>query len=340
MRTTDIQATPWACQSLLGGIDPIITWTGWDGSHWPLSGGLAPIPPFEGVSLGASLKGLMAPGKLLTQQGATQDGDTYNANVSDAMELDFKAVLMGQPGAGFRRVQRQWIGSWSMSQTGTMTWFTPEMGHWWIPLRLLKEIGDETTTSPAAVGKVEMQMAAHGDQAFWQSFDDVSTFTGSSGFITNVNRGDQPGWRRFLLYGPMDTITWHDPAGDVSFGPIYPGQVVLITTFPRLRSVIDLSPGQQPAQNYSWWQNIVAELISFATNNNVPPLLQDFESFFGIQPPQGNLYSLLKGRFATPIPPKPESQPPQPSSVAVTITGGTSTTRVVSALTPYRRWPE
>lgn len=162
-----------------------------------------------------------------------------------------------------------------------------------------------------------------------------------SGFMNLTNRGDQDGWPRYLCYGP-GTFTFSDgpapSANTITFGPILEDQIVLVTTLPRLRGVIDLSPSQ-PTQTLDQFQAIVEGLISFATNNNVPPLLQQFESAFGIVPPQGVLYSLLQGRFTTPIPPKSEGLPPVSSQIAVSIVGANAATKVVGAVTPLRRWP-
>jgi hypothetical protein len=116
------------------------------------------------------------------------------------------------------------------------------------------------------------------------------------------------------------------------------GQVVLLETEPRRRSIVDVSPAELPPQNLTPFQQFLTALITFATNNNVPPLLEQFASLFGIQPPQGNLYSYLDGRFTTPIPAQPLSGP-QTSSVTVQIAGGGTGTKIIGAITPRRRWP-
>ncbi|AEK08322.1 hypothetical protein FDG56_gp023 [Mycobacterium phage Bask21] len=165
---------------------------------------------------------------------------------------------------------------------------------------------------------------------------------GQSGHLALSNRGDQDGWPRYLCYGPGTFKFSNGPGTEptITFGPLLEGQVVMLTTLPRLRSVIDLSPNQPTEQQLSAFQDLIKDLISFATNNNVPPLLQQFESWFGILPPQGNLYELLDGRFTVPIPPKPEDGPPETSFISVSISGATIDSKVVAALTPLRKWPE
>lgn len=175
-----------------------------------------------------------------------------------------------------------------------------------------------------------------------------STHTGtpagptSSGHITLTNTGDQPGWPRYLCYGPGTFVIGDggNASNSVTFGPLLDGQIALLSTLPRLPAVTDLSPAQSTAGNNAQTNNLITTLINFVTNNNVPPLLAEFESLFGITPPQGPLYSLLSGRFTTPLPPMSESVGPVPSSIPVSIQGGSATSKIVAAVTPMRRWPE
>ena len=83
-------------------------------------------------------------------------------------------------------------------------------------------------------------------------------------------------------------------------------------------------------------------LTSLATNNNVSPLLEWFESLLGIMPPQGEMYSLLKGRFTEQIalPKKPTGGPPETVSIPVEIVNGNPDSKIIAAVTPQRRWPE
>lgn len=173
--------------------------------------------------------------------------------------------------------------------------------------------------------------------AYW-SMGDNTTIT-QSGVCPLTNRGDVEAWPRFLCYGPGKFGLGNGPGSKdmVTIGPLEDGQVVLVITEPRLRSIIDLTPSQVVPQNQ--WQTLLGEIISFATNNNVPPFLQQFESFFGIVPPQANLYSTMSGRFTVPIPGCSYGSPPPTSELAVSITDGGPTSKVVAAITPRRRWP-
>lgn len=183
-----------------------------------------------------------------------------------------------------------------------------------------------TQATPAAVRKV--------------SSGDNSSLSQNS-FLQLTNIGDVDSWPRYLCYGPGTFYIANGPDSQdyVEFGPLYPGQVVLIETEPRRRSVVDVSPTALPAQVLNPFQALIKALISFATNNNVPPLLQQFENLFGILPPQANLYSLLNGRFSKPIPAKPTGTQGVTSYISVGIAGGNASSKIVAAVTPRRRWP-
>lgn len=533
-------------------IDPAICYTTPQGNVFHMAGPQAPISGAEnGLVLSKdSIRGLQAPIKHLTSQGARQDGDTWNDAVYDAQELDFVVELCGVTPLDTQKVVRAWVDGWDPKKLGKLSVFSPTTGEWWVDCRQGKNIPDALAHFRS--GGQKFTWTAVNNDAFWKSFDSVGSFkvsydsasydwtlladgaldtskwnisytqptghgsvavshgaaqwiqggntanevicryvgtgalsatdnqvvsiqltgpeafdlfdggyadvwarldtsdngirmrlgfgdvkvsyfhngtetvigyspifpplwnetftlvagtndspynfqvqrdgftirqfidynkvsaVGSSnrgwgfgfhagaatfggqdvpsgirlwkagdnlavtqkGFIPITNIGDQDGWVRHLCYGPGTFTFSNGPGADtsISFGPILDGQVVMINTLPRLRGVVDLSPAQPPQQLDSF-QELIKDLIDFATNNNTPPLLQQFESFFGILPPQGNLYSLLNGRFTAPVPPKPESEPPVTSHIAVGITGGGPNSKIVTALTPYRKWP-
>jgi hypothetical protein len=177
----------------------------------------------------------------------------------------------------------------------------------------------------------------------WTAYDNLNV--AQSGFLPLTNIGSVDAWPRYLCYAGSGTPTFYFGDGPnssslIPFGPLEPGQVVLITTLPRLRSIVDVTPNKPLPQQLDFWQALIKDLISFATINDVPPLLQQFESFFGILPPQGVLYSLLGGRFTTPIPGKYEGVPPVEAHIPVKIDNAAPDTRVVAAVTPMRSWPE
>jgi hypothetical protein len=170
----------------------------------------------------------------------------------------------------------------------------------------------------------------------------VNTTVSQSGYVSLTNTGDVESWPRYLLYGPGSFTIGNGPdsSDTVQFGPLLDGQVVLIETEPRRRSVVDLTPSTvSTAQELNVFQKLLKALVSFASNNNVPPLLAQFESLFGILPPQGNLYSYLTGRFTKSVPAKSPGAEPSTSNIFVKIDNGNANSKIVAALTPRRRWP-
>lgn len=176
----------------------------------------------------------------------------------------------------------------------------------------------------------------------WSAADNRTV--AQSGFINLTNIGDQPGPPRYLLYGPGTFQIANGPGSNsmITLGPLLDGQIVLVTTMERLRSVIDVTPAPLPTQQLNLPQELLVQLIDLVTNNNAPPLLQQFESLFGIMPPQGNLWAQMKGRFTNEglIPGVSDPGLAETQHIAVSVTDAAPNTKIVAALTPFRRWPE
>ncbi len=294
-----------ATQQLLMGDESIVTWMGADGSVWPLSGGVAPMPGVqEGAAL-ADVKGLMATFKMIDQQSARQDGATWLDTVWEPLELDFTVHIFGNSPSGFRAQQAGWMNSWDPKLTGKLVWWSRSSAERWLWLRLLKEPSDQIKLASAMIGTQAYTWAARADVPFWQSFDSVSSLVASSSttlsssvggannFLPLWNRGDQASWPRYIIQGP-GTFTLGDglSTGSVVFGPLKVGQIALITTLPSIRAVTDL-------------------------NGN-------------------NLYPLMQGRFDNPIPASPTG-----IHIPCTVTGATANlTQINASLTPLWKWPE
>ncbi|GAS92693.1 hypothetical protein [Mycolicibacterium brisbanense] len=351
--------TPGGMGRLAKGIHPSASYTSPDGSQkFHLLGGRAPVVGVQRGVHAKSIEGILPSWRMLDQQGARQDGVTNMGSVGDPIKIKMECVLSGrEPGmtvveqvALRRRLTRAWLDSWSPNAMGKYSWFTPTMGHWWGMARWAET--DPGKVVNAVNASLPFTLNARIDSGLWQSypstckFPATGTLSGSaSGWLTLTNRGDQIGWPSFLAYGPFTQLSIANGPGSptmITFGPALAGQVFLLNTLPRLPIVVDLSqvPGQATPQTLNQFQQILADLISFATNNNVPPLLQEFESMFGILPAQTNVDALLGGRFTNPIPAKPIGAAPVTSSIAISITGATSQTKVIGALTPFRRYPE
>ena len=361
MTTTYPSGTALPLQStmLLEGIDPILRYT--DSTRefkWRLLGGESPWPGIQdGIICTQWPRNMAAPFKHLDLQGAQQDGVTWTATVYDPPEIILPLEAHARTPQGISKVVSDWIASWNpVSNTtdptqplGTLEYITLDRGYWMCNPRLTKTWQDEIKLSPRRLLVQKITHACRIDQAFWASIPSASVFapggSGGTGFAPLTNIGDQPAWAAHVVYGPGIFGFGNGPASTsmITLGtetdPILDGQIVLVTTNPRLRSIVDVSPGQ-PTQTLTGSQQFLEQLINLVTNGNTIPLLQWFESLFGIAPPQGNLYALLNGRFTTPIPGVPQPSLAQTQYIPVSITGGNSNSKIVSTVTPLRRWPE
>lgn len=348
------EITPLGDQMLQNGNVSELSYKGWNGNVFHLQGGQAPMLGLQdGFGL-QELSGLQADFVLLDNQGARQDGTTNLDSLYDPCMIRMTLEASGISAMEFRRVVRTWISSWRPDQVGILSWFSQQLGEWWMPVRQAKTFRNALKASPTLHRRQTFDWYARGDNAFWQGIDSVSQFTlsvgstASTGFNPVTNMGTQSPFPRHLVYGP-GTFSIGDGAplltpgsknvSMITFGPLLEGQIALITTQPRLRSIVDLTP-TQPKQSLTQLQNIVEALVNYATANDVPPLLQSFESTYGILPPQGPMYSLLNGRFMNPISPKVDGVAPVTSFIPVGISGGNSASKIVTAITPFRTYPE
>jgi len=166
--------------------------------------------------------------------------------------------------------------------------------------------------------------------------------TTASGQIVLTNIGDQDGYPDYLCYGPGIFRIANGPGSTqmIEFGPLVAGQIGLLRTLPSKRGVVDMTPNQPSLTATPQFTDFIARLVSLATNGNITSLRLWFQSLFGMTPPQGMMYALLKGRFTNPIPPKPTGVAPTPVKIKAEILDGNVNSKIIAALTPLRRWPE
>jgi hypothetical protein len=310
----------------------------------------------DGIGL-TGTSGFQAPLVLLDEQGARQDGITNLDTVYDPVIIKLNLQASGRTPQSLRTTVRTWISSWNPPSVGTLNVTTQEMGQWWMPVRQSKAIPDKLTQDPSLHRLMDFEWTCRGDNAFWQSIDTTSVFPltplvggAGSGFCPLTNFGTRRPFPRFLVTGPgtfsfgqgaVPTQQGSISTAPITFGPLLAGQKALIYTEPRIRSVVDLSPNQ-PAQLLSAFQSLIQTWVNSSVGQApVPPSLTALESAFGILPPQGPLYSLLKGRFtsASALPPKLDGFPAVTQWIPVSITGGSPASQIVAAATPLRTWP-
>ncbi|PQM45215.1 hypothetical protein C1Y40_04641 [Mycobacterium talmoniae] len=341
---------PIGADGLLTGEDAHTWYTSPDGnSRFFLEGPLAPWPGIQdGAIIPGGLKPLSPDFQQIALKSARQPGSTWTGTVWDEMNTDIPIQLHARTPQGISALISEWMGAWPPDKTGVLEHITPDRGYWYCNVRRAKAWPDAIKKAPRTVKMLALTHSITNNDAFWFGFPSISSFqpggTGGSGFVQLTNIGDQHAYPTVLFYGP-GTLGFSngDSLGTstmITFGPLEAGQVVLIDTRQRLRQVIDLSPGAPAPQSLNSVQKLVEQITNFVTNNNVPPLLQQFESLFGILPPQGALYSLLNGHYANPIPGVAQPQWAKTVNLKVSITGGNSASKAVFRIDPMRVWPE
>lgn len=350
---------PYQSKLLVDAIDPLVMVTSPDGlSKFTILGGPMPfpgVPGQDGVICTEWPTGLDADEqfKHLDQAGANQDGVTWTGTVYDPQIINLPMEAHAFTPEGLSRTVAEFKSVFDPKVPFTMEYLTLDRGYWYTNPRLMPVRGARAPKiSPRRILRQDVSRQVRVDDTFWKSIPSTTTYAPGSGTHTGpmsfVNIGTEGGWPGYLVYAGTGsnkpTFSFSNGIGSTSlitFGPLQPGQVVLITTLPRLRSVVDLTQ-VDVSQVLTDGQKFLEQLLDLVTNNNIPPLLQQFESLFGINPPQGTLYSLLNGRWDdnSSIPGVRIPEQATVQQITVGITNGNTDSRIIGSITPMRRWPE
>jgi len=326
------------------GIDENLWYTSSTGqSKYYLKGGWSPIAPGipgqDGI-ICKSVKGIQGPPFTFKDlQASSQDGVTWTETVYDPAKITFALEAHAATPRGLQAVIDEWGGAWDPRTLGTLEHITLDGGYWFCNPRLEQTWVDEIKYDRRYLWR-PITHNIRIDAAFWYGPDSRFVFGPGNGsdFIQLSNIGTQLAWPRHLCYGPGTFAFGNGPGSTtmITFGPLLDGQIALLSTNPAI-PVVDLTPGQPPALTPV--QHLVEEIASFAFNGNSPPLVESFESLFGISPPQGPLDSLINGQFTNPVQGVAIPSMAVTQSIAVSISGGNSSSQVISALTPPRISP-
>lgn len=352
--TKDSTLLPAGAAELVTGDEPQLLYAGpvapgGQRSRFALDGPGRPWPGIQdGIICTGGVKGLTSQFKHIDNKPARTDGVIWNGSIFDPLEIDLDLQAHANTPQGLSKVWAEWVGAWNPRKLGKFEYITQDRGYWYVPARLNKPWPDIDKKSPRMLKVRNITHSLRCDLAFWFGFPSVDVFQSASGsgFLKLMNIGSEDGWPTLTCYaGTADGATFHFSNGPgsttmISFGPLKAGQSALITTYPPLRGVVDLTSGTQAPQSPNFFQGLLELIVNFATNDNTPPLLQWFESLFGILPPQSALYSLLNGRMTNPIPGTEMPEWATMSPIAVSITGGNSASKIVGRIDPMRRSPE
>jgi hypothetical protein len=175
------------------------------------------------------LKGLIPPWQHIEQKGATQDGNTYVTSLYEPMEVEMTVEARGKTPSSTRKLVRDWIASWDAKRTGTLSWFSAEMGYWWADVRLNKHPLDSFTGLNFT--RQKFTWSAKCNSAFWRSYDSTDVFAYS--------------YRNAVEHFTTDTSATHDLGsnwtlayGGAGSGYIYADGTQAVSTLVGGRSVV------------------------------------------------------------------------------------------------------
>ena len=349
--TQDSTLLPLGARQLLDNVEPSLLYSGpvdpsGNQSIFALDGPMMTWPGIQdGIALVGGVKGLTAQFKHIDLKPARAAGVIWQGTTFDPLEVDLQLQAHANTPEGLSKVWSEWEGAWDPRILGKFEYITQDRGYWYFPARLNKPWADTAKQSPRRLRVRNITHSARCDLAFWFGMPYVSVFQTSSGsgFLPLMNIGSEDGWPSIICYGP-GTFSFSNGPGSttmISFGPLEAGDVAVVNTFPPLRGVVDISSsGYNAATSENFLQNLLQTIVNFVTNDNVPPLAQWFESLFGVLPPQSPLYSLLNGRLTNPIPGVPQPSWATLNYLSVSITGGSSSSKMIGRIDPMRRSPE
>ena len=164
-----------------------------------------------------------------------------------------------------------------------------------------------------------------------------ATTTAQTGFLERLNVGTVPRWDTYTLYGPgiFEIGTGPGSSETVKVGPLLPNQVVRLNSDGQKTRIRDFTRVPATAAELLEYREWLDQLKSWA-----PDAGEANASVYGVVPPQGNMHRTIEGWFTRPIPPKPASGIAKAHTVAVSITGGNSNSRVIASGIPARRYPQ
>lgn len=343
---------PQGAADLVSGEQETIMVTSQDGlTQCTIAGAGKPWPGIQdGIILSDGIKGLSPGFKHIDLKAARQPGVTWTGTAFDVLEMDLALEAHANTPQGMSKLVSEWTSMWHPTQLNTFEYITQDRGYWYFPARLSKPFPDAMKKMPRLLLQRKFTQTIRCDSGFWYGMPSISEFQtselgGNSGFLRLLNIGQEDGWPTLLFYaGSSGGATFHFSNGPgsttmISFGPLEANQIVLMRTLPRLRTLTDLT-NVQTVQNPNGVQALIEAIVAFVYNNNVPPLIQWFESLFGILPTQGPLYTLLNGRYSNPFPGVRQPQWATAQYLSVAITGGNADSKIVGRIDPQRWWPE
>ena len=172
--------TPHGAYEVRKGDTPMVSLVSSNGQvvFWLMGGQSKPDPTMPESAQVKSLSGLIAPWEFIDQQGATQDGVSFVDALYGPTDINMDVELIARNAKHLRQMRRHLHDCLHPHEQSELGWMTPELGYWWAPVRWGKT--DQTPERGAQKARQSMTLRLRGDNAFWQSWPDISQCYGSS----------------------------------------------------------------------------------------------------------------------------------------------------------------
>ena len=173
-----------------------------DSCLFHLMGGYAiPTPEDpEAVHL-TGLKGLIPPWKHIDQKGASEDGVTQVDALYDPIEPEATFEIRGRDAIHTREVDRALLGSIDAKLQSKLHFHTPDLGHWWAPIRWFKGGSTDAVRNPHE-HRIIRNLRFRADNAFWRTDDNCDSFAPDYDAFTATTFDEElTGWPQYRYEG-------------------------------------------------------------------------------------------------------------------------------------------
>lgn len=253
-----------------------IVYVGIDGSRWNLSG---ENWGDQGAYLGRQPRGLYsASGSAIWNQGAFQEGATFEGLRWEPRDMVFEIVLEAFSDVDFEEVYTRWQSAWSFVKQGHLEYTSKTSGTRVLPVQLLEVSEFEPEFDPRLNGHGVLVMTIRAGKPWWRSESDFDSwvfdgrnFAGDS--VTVWNPTDRPLRLRWALTGPARFIL---PDFDFDNSDGEQGERMVRIPFIRYgwEATVNTDPHKMAItcpQNENLWAQMGGQQFEFEIPPHTPP---------------------------------------------------------------------
>lgn len=196
----------------------------------------------EGVALGEGWADFEEPEQTHRwYTGARQDGSTWLGSVLERREFDIPVLVHKTQTLGYHGVADAWRSDVDFDYQSRLYVITAHRGYWWVDLRQAEKPQIVHDLDPALTQFKGYLLPVVVEDPHWYGIETV--FEYRNGMYTQGkvlrNEGDRPAWYTAIVKGPgMVVLPDGDGMTEIFIGPLLPGEVARIDTYPDHRTVV------------------------------------------------------------------------------------------------------